>query len=102
MPYLQVCTKPYQWPYHHKEYTHLSLLKIADAQFASSFIMIKRYREVRTALRSMVISKYWSFWRNHDINASKKVKDIVLDDGWWEREILSLRSWILSFLCCTL
>ena len=30
----------------YKEYTHLSLLKIADTRFASSFIMLKRLREV--------------------------------------------------------
>jgi hypothetical protein len=45
----------------YKEYTHLSLLKIANTQFASSFIMLKRLREVKIALGSMVISEFWSF-----------------------------------------
>ena len=39
----------------YKEYTNLSLLKIADTRFASSFMMLKRLREVKTALGSMVI-----------------------------------------------
>ena len=42
----------------YKAYTHLSLLKIADTRFASSFIMLKRLREVKSALGSMVISEY--------------------------------------------
>ena len=61
----------------YKEYTHLSLLKIVDTRFASSFIMLKRLREVKTALGSMVILEFWYFWRKTDQNASKKVKERV-------------------------
>jgi hypothetical protein len=75
----------------YKEYTHLSLLKIADTWFASSFIMLKRLREVKTALGSMVISEFWSFWRKTDQASSKKVKDTMLDDGWWERVDLTIK-----------
>ena len=42
----------------YKEHTHLSLLKIADTRFASSFIMLKRLREVKAALGAMVISYF--------------------------------------------
>ena len=69
----------------YKEYTNLSLLKIANTRFASSFIMLKRLREVKTALGAMVISEFWSFWRKTDQAASKKVKDTMLDDLWWEK-----------------
>ena len=75
----------------YKQYTQLSLLKIADTRFASSFIMLKRLREVKTALGSMVISEYWSFWRMRDQSASKKVKDTVLDDVWWEGVDLTIK-----------
>jgi hypothetical protein len=75
----------------YKEYTHLSLLKIVDTRFASSLIMLKRLREVKSALGSMVISEYWSFWRKTDQASSKRVKDTVLDDGWWERVDLALK-----------
>eukprot|EP00253_Pinus_taeda_P035820 PITA_35820 len=47
--------------------------------------MLKRLREVKTALTTMVISESWSFWRKIDQVASKRVKDTVLDDAWWER-----------------
>ena len=39
----------------------------------------------------MVISEYWSFWRKTDQIASKKVKDTVLDDGWWEKVDLTIK-----------
>lgn len=38
----------------YKEYNNLSLLKIADTHFASSFIMLKRLREVKIALGDTV------------------------------------------------
>jgi hypothetical protein len=75
----------------YKAYTHLSLLKIADTRFASSFIMLKRLREVKSALGSMFILEYWSFWRKTDQASSKRVKDTVLDDGWWERVDLTIK-----------
>ena len=75
----------------YKEYTHLSLLKVANTRFASSFVMLKRLREDKIALGSMVISEFWSFWRKVDQIASKKVKDTVLDDGWWERVDLTIK-----------
>jgi len=53
--------------------------------------MLKRLREVKTALGCMVISEYWSFWRKTDQIASKKVKDTVLDDGWWEKVDLTIK-----------
>eukprot|EP00253_Pinus_taeda_P016927 PITA_16927 len=53
--------------------------------------MLKRLREVKTAIGSMVISEFWSFWRKTDQVASKRVKDTVLDDAWWERVDLIIR-----------
>ena len=47
--------------------------------------MLKRLRKLKTALWTMVISQFWSFWRKTDHIASEKVKDTMLDDGWWER-----------------
>jgi hypothetical protein len=31
------------------------------------------------------------FWRNIDQATSKRVKDTILDDGWWERVNLSIK-----------
>ena len=38
----------------------------------------------------MVILEFWSFSREAYQNASKKVKDTVLDDDWWERVDLTI------------
>jgi hypothetical protein len=90
-PNPQLSTKPY--PCHaltsYTSFTQLSFLKIADTWFAFSFILLKRLREVKTALASMVISDFWSIWRKPTLNASKKMKHIVLDDCWWDREDLT-------------
>lgn len=39
----------------------------------------------------MVISEFWSFWRKTDQVASKRVKETVLDDAWWEKVDLIIR-----------
>jgi len=70
---------------------YLSLLKIAETQFSSSFIMLKRLREVKTTLVAMVISEFWYFWRKIDQAASKRVKDTMLDDAWWERVDITIK-----------
>ena len=55
------------------------------------FIIQKRLREVKTALGAMVILEFWSFWRKKDQVASKRVKDTVLADAWWERVDLLIK-----------
>lgn len=40
---------------------------------------------MRKALEVMVIDKMWTFWRKIDINTSRKIKELVVDDSWWER-----------------
>ena len=64
---------------------------VSSTRFAYSFMMLKRLREVKTALGSMVIFEFWYFWRKTDHAASKRVKDRVLDDAWWERVDLIIR-----------
>ena len=54
----------------YKEYTHLSWLKIADIEFGSSFIILKRLREIKIGPGSMGILEFWSFWRKTDQNDS--------------------------------
>ena len=52
-------------------------------------------------LGAMVFSDFCSFWRKVDQVVSKKVKDTVLDDGWWERVDLSINTmnqYIISLL----
>ena len=53
--------------------------------------MLKRLREVKTTLGALLISEFWSFWRKTDEVTSKRVKDTVLDDAWWERVDLRIQ-----------
>jgi hypothetical protein len=53
--------------------------------------MLKRLREVKLTLGSMVISEFWSFWRKMDQTSSKKVKDTMLDYTWWESVDLAIK-----------
>jgi hypothetical protein len=76
----------------YNEYTHVFLLKIVDTHFAFSFIMLKRSREVKITIGAMVILEFWSFWRKTDQISSKKVKDTVLDDAWWESVDLIIKT----------
>jgi hypothetical protein len=66
-------------------------LKIVDTRLSSSFITLKRLREAKSVLGAMVISEYWCFWRKTDQASSKRVKDTMLDDGWWERVDLIIK-----------
>jgi len=62
--------------------------------------MLKRLKEVKTALGAMVISEFWSFWRKTDHIASKRVKDTVLDDASSKRVdlIIQIMDPIISLL----
>lgn len=75
----------------YKVYTHLSLLKIVDTMFTSTIIMLKRFWEVKTNLGEIVILGFWSFGRKTNKATSKKVKDTVLDDTWWERVDINIK-----------
>lgn len=63
------------------EYTHLSLLKIVDTRFASSFIMFKRLREYKIANGAMVISEF-VFLEKDEANCFKKGQRHNVNDGW--------------------
>ena len=48
----------------------------------------------------MVILEFWSFWRKTDQLASKKVKETMLDDVWWEKVnlVINIMEPIISLL----
>ena len=65
----------------YKEYTHISLFKVANTQFDSLFNMLNRLREVKTTLGSIVISEFWSFWR-------RIIRDILISR--WDKNCTPL------------
>ena len=76
----------------YNEFVPLKLLSVADTRFASSLVMLKRFKLIKQGLQTMVISDKWSSYKEEDVGKAKFVKDKVLDDVWWDRI-----NFILSF-----
>ena len=76
----------------YNEFVNLKLLSVAETRFASSILMLKRFKLIKQCLLSMVISEQWASYRDGDIGKAKFVKDKVLDDIWWDNI-----EYILSF-----
>jgi len=49
------------------EFVPLKLLSVADTRFASSIIMMKRFKLISRDLQAMVISERWSSYREDDM-----------------------------------
>ncbi|KAG5554065.1 hypothetical protein RHGRI_011812 [Rhododendron griersonianum] len=74
------------------EFVSLKLLSIADTRFASSIIMLKRFKLISRGRQAMVISERWSSYREDDVGKAASVKEKVLSDIWWDKI-----DYILSF-----
>ncbi|KAL5134361.1 hypothetical protein HKD37_03G007538 [Glycine soja] len=71
-----------------------------DAIFASTIVMLKRFKQLKKGLQEMVISDQWSSYKEDDVVKAKFVKDTLLDDKWWDKVdyILSFTSLIYDVL----
>ncbi|XP_054793744.1 uncharacterized protein LOC129299303 [Prosopis cineraria] len=74
------------------EFVPLKLLAMAETRFASTIGMFKRLKLIKTCLRTMVISEAWNTYKEDDVKKAVTVKDLVLNDSWWEKI-----DYILSF-----
>ena len=72
-------------------YSPLKLLVVAETQFVSITIMIKRLFQVKHNLRNMVISEEWVSYREDDVGKAETVRDYVLNDLWWDKVAYILR-----------
>ncbi|RZC20175.1 hypothetical protein D0Y65_006855 [Glycine soja] len=73
-------------------FNSLKLLSIAPTRFASTIVMLKRFKQLKKGLQEMVISDQWSSYKEDDVTKAKFVKDTLLDDKWWDKV-----DYILSF-----
>jgi hypothetical protein len=86
----------------------IELVDVRETRFGSNFIMVDRLLQVRTALEQSVVDPQWASYmsklrdsrtvRAHTI--SKKIKDFVLNEHFWERctnfrEVVALVMWAL-------
>ncbi|XP_058729605.1 uncharacterized protein LOC131601743 [Vicia villosa] len=73
-------------------FSPLKLLSVASTRFASTIVMLRRFKLLKTGLQQMVISEQWSSYKDDDVQKAQFVKDTLLDDNWWEKV-----DYILSF-----
>ena len=84
----------------YNEFVSLKLLAIAETRFASTIVMLKRFKLVRRGLQSMVISDKWSTYKDDNLGMAAKVKELILSDVWWDKvdKILALTNPIYDML----
>ncbi|KAH7668764.1 Ribonuclease H-like protein [Dioscorea alata] len=73
-------------------YVTLKLLAIAETLFTSVITMLKRFKLIKRGLQAMVISEEWCSYKEYDISKATKVKEVILNDSWWDKV-----DYILSF-----
>ncbi|XP_054789420.1 uncharacterized protein LOC129294967 [Prosopis cineraria] len=65
------------------EFVPLKLLAIVETRFASTIMMLKKFRLIKTSLCTLVISEEWNAYRDDDVGKAAIVKDIILNDLWY-------------------
>ncbi|KAK3212079.1 hypothetical protein Dsin_016785 [Dipteronia sinensis] len=59
------------------------LLLVADTRFASTIVMLKRFKQIKHDLEQMVISERWDVYKEDDVEKARAVKEKILDDYFW-------------------
>ncbi|XP_048432388.1 uncharacterized protein LOC125473520 [Pyrus x bretschneideri] len=67
------------------EHCKLKLLSIAETGFASTLVMLRRFKEVKKGLQQMVISPNWALYKEDDLVKAMSVKQKILDEYFWEK-----------------
>ena len=60
----------------------LKFLALAHTRFASTIVILKRFKHLKKGLQEMIISEQWSSYKADDINKAESVKETLLDDIW--------------------
>ena len=69
----------------YNKFTQLKLLSVADTRFASIVVKLKRFKLVKRALESMLMSDEWASYREDDQDKARFVRDKVLNEYWWDQ-----------------
>jgi len=64
-------------------FNSLKLLSVAPTRFASTIIMLKRFRSLKRGLQEMVISNEWSNYKEDNVDNARTIKETLLNDNWW-------------------
>ena len=57
----------------------LKLLSVADTRFASTIVMLKRFKTIKRGLEQLVTSEEREMYKEDDVVKAKKVKDKILN-----------------------
>ena len=63
----------------------LKLLAVAETQFASTIITLRRFKLIKGGLQTMIISDKWGCYIEDGMVKARRVKELVLDDDWWDK-----------------
>ncbi|CAN6439471.1 unnamed protein product [Victoria cruziana] len=66
-------------------HTDIELLKVVETRCASSVMMMKGIKQIKTALMMMVIDKDWDLYLSEENAMAQTIKNCILDDLWWEK-----------------
>ena len=61
----------------------LKLLSVAYTRFASTIVMLKRFKTIKRGLEQLVISEEWEMYKEDDVVKAKEVKDKILNEDFW-------------------
>ncbi|XP_016178428.1 uncharacterized protein LOC107620835 [Arachis ipaensis] len=67
------------------EFNTLKLLNVAPTRFASTIVMLKRFRLLKQGLKEMVISEKWSSYKEDNIGRAEVVTEKILSENWWQK-----------------
>ncbi|XLS93234.1 hypothetical protein HN51_069242 [Arachis hypogaea] len=64
---------------------NVPLLNVAPTRFASTIVMLKRFRLLKQGLKEMVISEKWSSYKEDNIGRAEVVTEKILSENWWQK-----------------
>ncbi|XLS64947.1 hypothetical protein HN51_024921 [Arachis hypogaea] len=67
------------------EFNTLKLLNVAPTRFASTIVMLKRFRLLKQGHKEMVISEKWSSYKEDNIGKAEFVTEKILSENWWQK-----------------
>ncbi|XLR37763.1 hypothetical protein S83_022423, partial [Arachis hypogaea] len=67
------------------EFNTLKLLNVAPTRFASTIVMLKRFRLLAQGLKEIVISEKWSSYKEDNIGKVEFVTENILSENWWQK-----------------
>ncbi|XP_004288859.1 PREDICTED: uncharacterized protein LOC101292257 [Fragaria vesca subsp. vesca] len=69
----------------YNDHCSLKLLQVAQTRFASHYVVLKRFRDVKSGLQQMVISPKWDIYKEYNVPKARAVKEMLLKKSFWEQ-----------------